>query len=201
MVDDMIWAFMKSAKYHLWLKGGSLGKRSNQASLKLNATTYTCDFKLLTKAMRFYLGVEDLNARCCAFEWSKLFGSTKRKLGLLPGSKYDSHRLDKVSYSILHPNTRFTKESIGESLTDDENVVSQFTSMLISECLEYQWNIPNCLMHWIKSATCCRPTPSMYARPKWERRNMTHPLQLIEVLRSIVLTTMYLHNFGLAYKT
>lgn len=65
-------------------------------------------------------------------EGLELFGSTKRKLGLLPGSKYDSHHLDKVSYSILYPSTRFIEEFIEESLTHDENVVSHITSMLES---------------------------------------------------------------------
>lgn len=56
MVDDMIWAFIQIAIYHLWLKGGSLRKGFNQTSLKLKAATYTSDSKLLTKAMRSYLG-------------------------------------------------------------------------------------------------------------------------------------------------
>jgi hypothetical protein len=45
---------MQIAYYYLWLKGVSLGKGLDQASLKLKTIVYIGDTKLLTKAMRSY---------------------------------------------------------------------------------------------------------------------------------------------------
>ena len=129
-VDDMIRAFMQIANYRSWLKGGSSGKGPYQTSLKLKAAAHTGDPKLLAEAMRSYPGAEDLNTRSCAMEGSELFGSTKRKLDLPPGSEYDSHHHDKVNYSISHPNTRSTRAHIDDSFKHDENVVSHTTNVL-----------------------------------------------------------------------
>ena len=60
--------------------------------------------KLLADAMKSYPGLQDLNTRDCALEGFELFGSTKWKLDLLSSEDCDSHRLDKVNYSILRPN-------------------------------------------------------------------------------------------------
>lgn len=140
-------------------------------SLKLKSTTHIGDPKLLAKAMRSYPWATYLNTRNYASEESKLFGLTKRtKLNLPPRFKYDSHRLHKVNYSILHPNTRCTRAPIEESLTHDENVVSCTTNM----CPEYQWHILNCLTCQRMSAKHCKPTHGIQARPKWGRVDMAH---------------------------
>ena len=67
-------------------------------------------------AMKSYPELEARNTRDCALEGSESFGSTKRKLDLPPGVGCDSHRLDKVNYSIPHPNTRVRRAFIEESL-------------------------------------------------------------------------------------
>ena len=96
--------------------------------------------------MRSYLGAEDLNIRDCALEGFELFGSTKRKLDLPPpGSEYDSHRPDKVNYSIPHPNKRPTKARIDTSFEHDENVVSYTTNVLGTDCPKSKWYISRLL--------------------------------------------------------
>src|SRR5450759_2063919 len=51
-------------------------------------------------------------------EGAEIFGSTKRKLDLPPGSDHDSHRQDKVNFSIPRMSTRSTKARIEEALSD-----------------------------------------------------------------------------------
>ena len=111
-VDDMIRAFMQIANYRAWLKGGSHGKGPDSASLKLKAAARCGDPKILVDAMKSYPGAKDVNIRDCALEGSQLFGSTKRKLNMPPGADCDSHRPDKVNYSIPRPNIWATRQRI-----------------------------------------------------------------------------------------
>jgi hypothetical protein len=113
----MIRAFTQIANYWAWLKGGYNGKGHDSVSLKLKAAARCGDPKLLVDAMLFFPRAEDVNTRDCAVEGSKLFGSTKPKLNLPPGVDCDSHQLDKVIFSIPHPNTRATRQCIKESLS------------------------------------------------------------------------------------
>ena len=83
--------------------------------MNLKVAVHIGNPKLIAEAIRSYLGIEDLNTKNCALEGSKLFESTKSKLNLPLGSKYDSHCPDKVNYSIPHPNTRSMREHIDES--------------------------------------------------------------------------------------
>ena len=140
-MDDIIHAFIQIVHYRSWLKGGSSRKGPVQASLKLKAATLIGNAKLLSKAMRSYTRAENLNTRDCALEGSELFGSSMRKLDLLPGFEYDSHRSDKVNYSIPHLNKRSTMARIDESFKHDENVVSHTTNVMESDCLESEWYI------------------------------------------------------------
>ena len=137
-VDDMIRAFMQTANYRAWLKGGLHGKGPDFASLKLKATARCGDPKILVDAMKFYPGVEGANTRDCVLEGPELFGSTKRKLNLLPGANCDSHGPDKMNYSIHRPNTRATRQHIEESLTFAKHVVVHTTSVVetVSSCFQ-----------------------------------------------------------------
>lgn len=124
--------------YCLWFKGGSSRKGPDQALVKLEATTLTCDPKVLVEAMRSHNGVEDLVTRTCEIGGSELFGSTKMKLNLPPRSKYNSHHLVKVRYSIPHPTLRSTKACFEESFKHDENVISHTTNIFELRCQESQ---------------------------------------------------------------
>jgi hypothetical protein len=84
--------------------------------------------------MKSYPGLEDLNTRDCALEGSELFGTTKRKLDLPLGVKCDSHRPNKVNYSIHRPNARVRRACIEESLVSAEHGVAHTTSVLETDC-------------------------------------------------------------------
>ena len=85
-------------KLQTWLRGGS-------TSFKLKVVAMCEDLKLVAYAMKSYPGVEDLNTRDCILERFELFGSTKRKFDLPPCVDCDSHRPDKIDYSISYSNT------------------------------------------------------------------------------------------------
>jgi hypothetical protein len=114
IVDDMICAFMQIAYYRTWLKRGSNGKGSDLASLKLKTVARCGDPKMLADAMKSYPRAEYVSIRDCALEGSELFNSTKHKLNLPPGADCDSHRPNKVNYSISHPHTPATCQRIEE---------------------------------------------------------------------------------------
>ena len=89
---------------------------------------------MLADAMKSYLGAKGANTIDCALEWSKLFGSTKRKLNLPSGVDCDSHRPDKVNY-FVHC------QCIEVSLTFVEHDVVHTTFVLETECLVSNWHI------------------------------------------------------------
>ena len=140
-MDDMIRAFMQIANYRAWLKRGLDGRGMDYASLKLKAVVRCGDPKILVDAMKSYSGAEGTNTRNCALEGSELFGSTKRKLNLPPGVDCESHRLDKMNYSIPQHDIWATRQRIKELLTFAEHDVVHTTSVLEIECLVSNWYI------------------------------------------------------------
>jgi hypothetical protein len=91
--------------------------------------------------MKSYPGLENLHTRDWALEGSELFGPTKRKLDLPPGADCDSHRPDKVNYSIPCPNTRVRRACIEEFLVSAKHGVAHTTSMLETDCSSSHWHI------------------------------------------------------------
>lgn len=139
--DDMIRAFMQITNYREWLKGGQRGKGPDKAALKLRAAASSGDPKLIAVAMKSFPGAGDLPDHSIVLEGAEIFGSTKRKLNLPPGSEFDSHRPDKVNYSIPKPNTRSTRQRIEESLKSPQHHVSHATRVMESNCDPKQWHI------------------------------------------------------------
>ena len=91
--------------------------------------------------MKSYPGLEDLNTMDCTLEGSELFRTTKRKLDLSPGMDCNSHRPDKVNYSIHRPNTRVRRACIEESLVFAKHGVAHITSILEIDCSSSYWHI------------------------------------------------------------
>ena len=142
-VDDMIRVFMQIANYWTWLKREYDGKGLDSASLKLKAAARCGDLKMLIDAMKSYPRAEDVNTRYCALEELELCSATKHKLNLPPGANCNFHRLDKVNYFILHPNTQATRQRIEESLNFAIYGVTHTISVLETNCLASKWYIAN----------------------------------------------------------
>ena len=137
----MIHAFMKIANCWAWLKGGLDSKGPNFASLKLEATARCGDPETLADAMKSCPGSEGANMKDCSLEGSELFGSTKRKLNLSSGVDCDSHRPDKVNYSIPRLNTGATRQRMEGSLIFVEHDVVHTRYVLGTEWLLSNWRI------------------------------------------------------------
>ena len=117
------------------------GKRHDLAFLKLKADAKCGDPKMLANAMKSHPRAKNINTRDCALEGSELFGSTKCKLNLPPGVDCDFRQLDKVNYSIPHPNTWATCQLIEKSLSSVEHGVAHTASVLETNCLASKWHI------------------------------------------------------------
>ena len=83
-----------------WLKGGKGGKGPDKAELRLRHTQRSGVRKLIAEAINSYLGAEEILTKKGDLEGAEIFGSTKRKLDLPPGSSHDYHRSYTVNYSI-----------------------------------------------------------------------------------------------------
>ena len=105
-MKDLIRAFKYIAHYGLRLRSGSNGKSPNFASLECKIVAMCGDSKLLADAIKYYLEVKDLNTKDCALKGSKLFGSTKRKLGIPQGAYWEVHQLDHLNHLIPCPKLR-----------------------------------------------------------------------------------------------
>lgn len=104
-VDDLNLTFMQIANYRSWLKGRSNSKGHDSSSLKLKAIAKCEHERPMAEATKFYPRAKGRNTKDCALEDTKLFGSTKQRLGLPLGAKCDSHGPDKVKHSIPCPQT------------------------------------------------------------------------------------------------
>ena len=175
-VDDLICVFMQIANYISWLRGGSIGKGLDFASLKLKVVAMCRDPKLLADAMKSYLGLEDLYTRDCALEGFELFGSTKRKFDLPPGVDCDSHRPDKVNYYIPRPNTKVRMACIEECLVSTQHDVAHTTSVLETDCSSSHWHIARLP----KDVGQYKPIQGLCAMSESELENMAHRLPRIK---------------------
>lgn len=140
-VDDMIRAFMQITSYRSWLKGGKGGKGPDRAELRLRHAQRSGDPKLIAEAVNSYPGAEDLLTKKGGLEGAEIFGSTKRKLDLPPGSSHDSHRYDTVNYSIPRDGTRSTRARIEEALSQPDSGVEHTTSVQETDCDPSKWHI------------------------------------------------------------
>jgi len=74
----------------------------SKAKLKLRAATRSRDPKKIAETMNTLLGVEGFGTRVPHLEGEEIFGSTKRKLDVPTSDEGDSHRLNKLNFSLPH---------------------------------------------------------------------------------------------------
>ena len=140
-VDDLIHAFMETTNYRTYLKGGKSRKGPNKAKLRLRAAQKSRDAKMIAKVFSFFLGTEDLITKPFGLEGVEIFGSSKRKFNLPPGSHSNSHRQDKVNFSIPHMSTRSTRARIEATLSNSIHALQYTTCILETDCDTSKWHI------------------------------------------------------------
>ena len=99
--DDWVRAFVHMTNYRAYLCGGPSDKGPSRHELKLKRVVAFGDTKRIVETLCDMSGAKDIYTCVPHFKEEEVFGSMKRKLNLLIGSKGDSHRLDKVNFS--HP--------------------------------------------------------------------------------------------------
>jgi hypothetical protein len=97
--NDKIQAVMQMTNYRAYLKGKSSGIGLLKQELMLRAARRSGDSKKIAEALSQLPGVEVASTLVPHLEGEEIFGSTKRKLDLLPGDNDDSHRPDKANFS------------------------------------------------------------------------------------------------------
>ena len=99
-VDDYSRAALQSTAYFNFLKGGRSGTGPSTSVLRLRVAAWIANPSRVAKVVEDVSCGAGLNTRVPHLEGEKVFGSAKRKLDLPPGDASDSHRHNRVNYSI-----------------------------------------------------------------------------------------------------
>ena len=99
-VDDYYRFAMQSIQYQNFLKGDRGGAGLDKSVLKLRAARRSGDPAKTAKAMNAVSEEAVLKSQMPHLERENIFGLVKRKLDLPPGDEFDSHRHDRVNFTI-----------------------------------------------------------------------------------------------------
>ena len=99
-IDDYCKSAMQSIQYQNFLKGNCGGTGPNKSVLKLCAAWRSGNPAKMAKAMNAVSEEAELKSRVPHLEGENIFGLVKRKLDLSPGDESDSHRHDRVNFTI-----------------------------------------------------------------------------------------------------
>ena len=99
-LDDYARAALQSLFYFNYLRGGPSGTGPSRSELQLRLAARNGNTSRVVKLMEEVTTVANVNTRIPHLEGDTIFGSTKRKLNLPPGDDSDSHRHDRVNFSI-----------------------------------------------------------------------------------------------------
>ena len=139
-VDDFVRAFMQCTNYYAYLKGDRSGTGPGKEELRLRAAQRSGDAKRIVAALEHMPGAEHWCTRKPQLEGEEVFGTTKRKLDMPPGSDQDSHRPDKVACSHPRVSTRSTKART-YSATPSDLPLTQSPDKSISQRVTHVNNI------------------------------------------------------------
>ena len=99
-VDDYSRAALQSTGYYLFLKGGRSGTGPSALVLKHRLASCSGNPSKVAKLVDELSDDAGLNTRVPHLEGERVFGSAKRKLDLPPGDDGDSHRHNRVNFSV-----------------------------------------------------------------------------------------------------
>jgi hypothetical protein len=142
--NDKIRAVMQMTNYRTYLKGKASGTGPSKQELKLRAARCSGDPKKIKEALNQLPEMEVATTRIPHLEGKEIFGSTKRKLDLLPGDDGDFHRPDKINFSQPRVQTRSRTahtEVAGASMASaDKDELPHVTTTSESDCDMSQWH-------------------------------------------------------------
>ena len=99
-VDDFARAALQSLFYFNYLRGGPAGIGPSKTELQLCLAARVGNSKRMVKLLDHVAVEAGLNTRVPHLEGETIFGSAKHKLDFPPRDDSDSHRHDRVNYSI-----------------------------------------------------------------------------------------------------
>ena len=99
-VEDYSRAALQPSGYFNFLKGGRGGMGPSTSVLKLHLASRMSNPSKIARLVDDVSIVAGINTRVPHLEGERVFGSAKRKLDLPPGDETDSHRHDRVNYSV-----------------------------------------------------------------------------------------------------
>jgi hypothetical protein len=100
ILDDYCKAALQSTAYHNYLKGGGAGTGPDRLVLRLRSASHSGDPKKIAQAIGELSVDAGLNSKVPHLEGESIFGSAKQKLDLPPRDKSDSHRHDRVNFTL-----------------------------------------------------------------------------------------------------
>jgi hypothetical protein len=98
--------------------------------LKLHSATRSGDPKKIAQVVGELCADAGLNSRVPHLEGESIFGSAKRKLNLPPGDDSDSHRHDRVNFTVpkigchMTPRQSSRQRSVSESSGDGATITA-----------------------------------------------------------------------------
>jgi hypothetical protein len=149
-LDDYCRAALQSTAYHNFLKGVGGGIGPNRSVLRLRSATRSGNPSKIARVVGELSTDAGLNSRVPHLERERIFGSAKRKLDLLLGDESDSHRHDRVNFSVpktgrrMTPNQSRRCRGLNESTSDAPAVVAYTMGQLPvreSQCDPMSWRI------------------------------------------------------------
>jgi hypothetical protein len=99
-LDDYCRAALQSTTYHNFLKGVEGRTGPDRSMLKLHSATCSGDPSKIARAVGELSANAGLNSKVPHLEEEFIFRSAKRKLDLPPRNESDSHRHDRVNFSM-----------------------------------------------------------------------------------------------------
>ena len=99
-VDNYSRAALQSSGYFNFLKGGRSGMGPSTSVLKLCLAFRMSNPSKIARLVDDVLVVAGVSTHVSHLEGEQVFGLAKRKLDLPPGDESDSHRHDRVNYSV-----------------------------------------------------------------------------------------------------
>jgi hypothetical protein len=149
-LDDYCRAALQSTAYHNYLKGGGGGTGPDRSVLRLRSASRSGDPRKIAQAVGELFANAGLNSRVPHLEGESIFGSAKRKLDLPPGDESDSHRHDRVNFTLpkisrmVTPGQMRRRRCLSESAVDPVPPIAFTKSGLMvseSECDPMAWRI------------------------------------------------------------
>ena len=99
-VDDFARTALQSLFYFNYLCGGPAGTGPNKSELQLQLASRIGNSRRVVKLLDNIVAEARLDTRIPHLEGETIFGFAKRKLDLPPCDDSDSHRHDRINYSV-----------------------------------------------------------------------------------------------------